>query len=236
MNIITVGSYCAGGIVADLLNGVRSPFETSVIKSRWNHILKAKADDALIPVHLVLPEYTAEWIEKTERLVQKEWTKGLYFGTHQPPHIIPNLDSFEHVINITTNTNKSRFYRFLRHYYVEINGQKIMKPEAMSDIEGMIYICKFDPSWSDYDAPNVTNIEFEDIAEGRFCDSINGDQEHMAIWKRKNSYLFQEQDPNLIKFWEEMKKTDMQLTDVVAGKELDFYFKYPKQQQDDQNT
>ena len=63
MNIITVGSYCAGALISDLLNGVRSPFETSVIKSRWNHILKASDDGSFL--HLVLPEHTQEWIKKT---------------------------------------------------------------------------------------------------------------------------------------------------------------------------
>lgn len=200
MNIVTVGSFCAGGIATDLLNCERNPFETSVIQSKWNHILKIA--DYQSRLHITLPEHTKEWLKRTEYLVQKDWTKGKYFGAHQPPQLIPNLNIFEHVINVTTNSDKSRFYRFLRHYYIEINGQKMIQERAIDEIKNMMNSCKFDTEWVDYDAPNVTNVEFEDIVEGKFCDSINGDQEHMAKWQKRNYFIFQEQDPELIKLWE----------------------------------
>ena len=223
MNIITVGSYCAGALISDLLNGVRSPFETSVIKSRWNHILKASDDGSFL--HLVLPEHTQEWIKKTEVLVKKDWTQGKYFATHQPPHLIPNLDIFDRVINVTTQTDKSRFYRFLRHYYVEINGQKILQDTHKDEVRFMINICKYDPTWVDSNAPNVTNIEFEDVVEGRFCDSIDGDQTHMASWKKRNAFILQEQDPDVVKLWNEQERFDFGDDDRIAGREVDFYFK-----------
>lgn len=204
MNIITVGSFCAGGILSDLLNGERSPFETAVIKSRWNHILKIADYQSVL--HITLPEHTKEWLERTEKLLQKDWTKGKYFGTHQPSHLIPNIESFEHVINVTTNSDKSRFYRFLRHYYVEINGQKMIQEHARDEIKNMINFCKFDTDWIDYDAPNITNLELEDIVEGKFCDSINGDKEHMEKWKKRNHFIFQEQDPEIVKLWETCTK------------------------------
>ena len=230
MNLVTVGSYCAGALVSDLLNGVRSTFETSVIQSRWNHILKASNDGSFL--HLVLPDHTQDWISKTEMLVKKNWTQGKYFATHQPPQIIPNLDIFERVINVTTQTDKSRFYRFLRHYYVEINGQKILQDTHKDEVRFMINICKYDPTWVDSNAPNVTNIEFEDVVEGRFCDSIDGDQTHMASWKKRNAFILQEQDPKVVKLWNEQEQSDFGAGHLVAGQEVDFYLKNATAQND----
>ena len=131
MKIVCVGSYCAGALICDLLNEETSPFETSVIQNRFNHTLKVGPDGEFL--NLVLPTHLEEWKKLTSSLVGMERTKGRAFGHHQPIFLIPNLDIFEEVYNITTTTMKSKWYRFLRHYWIKINGQKMMQEYAMDD-------------------------------------------------------------------------------------------------------
>ena len=95
MKIVCVGSYCAGALICDLLNGETSPFETSVIQNRFNHALKVGPDDEFL--HLVLPTHLEEWKKLTSSMVVKEWTKGKAFGHHQPIFLIPDIDMFEEV-------------------------------------------------------------------------------------------------------------------------------------------
>lgn len=214
MKIVCVGSFCAGAIITDILNGTKSPFELSVVQNRFNHILKVPLghewnNDAHIP-WLLLPIHEKEWLNLTTKLTQKSWTDGKWFAHHQPLFLIPNLDMFEEVINITTTTMKSRWLRFLRHYWIEINGQKMMQEHALDEIKGMINIIKHDPSWlpakgpSLYgEGPKVTNIEFEDVVSGKWCEEIGGDMDHMNDWRKRNSFLhdFAEQDPDLVDLW-----------------------------------
>lgn len=222
MKVVCVGSYCAGALVCDLLNGVRSPFETNVIKSRWNHILKESDDSRFL--HLVLPEHQDEWITKTEKLIKKDWTNGLAFACHQPPTLIPNLDIFEEIINITLTTMNSRWLRFLRHYYIEINGQKMMQDHSMTDIRGMINIIKHDPSWLPIEG--VTNVEFEDIVSGKWCEEIGGDTEHMRIWQKKNKFIVDEdQDPKLVELWNTLEYYYMDPELEINGRQVEFFQK-----------
>lgn len=210
MKIVCVGFYCAGGLICDLLNGEASPFETSVIQNRFNNILK-KTPDNTQHLHLVLPTHLEEWKKLTSSMVVKEWTKGKAFGHHQPIFLIPNLDIFEEVYNITTTTMKSRWYRFLRHYWIEINGQKMMKESAMNNIKNSINIIKYDESWETVEELNVVNIEFEDVVSGKWCEEIGGNMDHMATWRRKNKFILDdyEQDPALIKLWETQEQYNM---------------------------
>ena len=228
MKIVCVGSYCAGALICDLLNGEASPFETSVIQNRFNHTLKVGPDDKFL--HLVLPTHLAEWEKLTTRLVGAEWTEGKAFGHHQPIFLIPNLDIFEEVYNITTTTMKSRWYRFLRHYWIEINGQKMMQEYSMDNIKGMINIIKHDPSWLPVEGPNITNIEFEDVVSGKWCEETGGDMKHMATWRRKNKFILDdfEQDPALVELWETQEQYYMDPDwEEMNGRPAEFYRKVP---------
>ena len=80
----------------------------------------------------------------------------------------------------------------------------MMQEYAMDDIKGMINDIKHDPSWLPVEGPHVTNIEFEDIVSGKWCEEIGGNMKHMATWRRKNKFILDdfEQDPALVELWE----------------------------------
>jgi len=209
MKIVCTGSFCAGALITDLLNGTKSPFEVSVVQNRFNHILKVPLEGNNpnnIP-WILLPTHTDEWLELTEDLCDRSWTEGKWFAHHQPAWIIPNLDLFEDVIHITTESMKSRWLRFLRHYYIEINGQRMIQDVHLSNILGMMNIVKHDPSW--LEVPNVTNVEFEDIVSGKWCEENGFDMSHMKDWQNRNKWLADDffHDPALVEYWEEAEPT-----------------------------
>jgi len=232
MKIVCVGSFCAGAIITDLLNGTKSPFELSVVQNRFNHILKVPLEQNRWLRHttewnddknqkkqeipwILLPLHQKEWLDLTTELTGRSWTIGKWFAHHQPVFLIPNLDMFEEVINITTTTMKSKWLRFLRHYYIEINGQKMIQEHALDEVKGMINIIKYDPSWlastgtNRYgEGPKITNIEFEDVVTGKWCEDIGGDMDHMNTWKNKNPFLHDdyEHDPALVDLWSSHEK------------------------------
>lgn len=219
MKIVCTGSFCAGALITDLLNETRSPFEVSVVQNRFNHILKVPLEhewnnDTKIP-WLLLPLHEKEWLHLTTTLIQRPWTVGKWFAHHQPCHLIPNLEIFEDVINVTTVTMKSRWLRFLRHYYIEINGQKMIQDYALDEIKGMINIVKYDPSWLPIGGLSrqrkITNVEFEDVVSGEWCEENGRDMDHMKQWQNRNEFLKDdyEHDPALIELWENTERTYM---------------------------
>jgi hypothetical protein len=192
MNLICVAPWCGGALIADLLNNEQSPFETSVLISRYNHILKVDMQD---------PDAIEVWQDTVKKVSSSLTSKGKYYSTHLPiKYIYSSL--FEHFINITIETEKSKWYRFLRMYYLSINGQKSLKEELLEEVMGLVHICKSDVDWISAELDNVENIELEDVIEGRFVDQINGNKEHFARWTKRNSFLFIEQDPETVKLWE----------------------------------
>ena len=69
MKIVCVGSFCAGAIITDILNGTKSPFELSVVQNRFNHILKVPLEHEWnndVHIHwILLPIHEKEWLNLT---------------------------------------------------------------------------------------------------------------------------------------------------------------------------
>ena len=209
MKIICVASYCAGGLMCDLLNETKSPFTASIVQTRFNHVLKSpltnrwNGNNEEVP-YLILPIHEKQWLDLTTNLISKEWTQGNWFAHHQPVSIIPNIEDFEEVIHVTVTTIKSRWLRFLRHYWLEVNRQKMIQDHALDTVKDMINIIKYDPSWLPSEDARVTNVEFEDIVSGVWSKNNKHDLDHLNNWKKKNDFILDdfEQDAKLIELWE----------------------------------
>jgi hypothetical protein len=191
MNLICVAPWCGGTLIADLLNNEQSPFETAVLQSRYNNILKVDMQD---------PNAIDLWLNAVLLVASSPSSKGKYYATHFPIKDI-NVSLFEHVINVTIESEKSKWYRFLRMYYLSINGQKTLKEEMIEAVEGLVHICKSDTDWLYVDYDNVQNLELEDLIEGRFVNQINGNKEHFERWVKRNNFLFSDQDQKTVNIW-----------------------------------
>lgn len=190
MNLLCVAPWCGGTLITDLLNNEQSPFEVSILQSRYNNILKLRNSD--------------EWDSMIATLSNSEFNKGKYYSTHLSAHTIPDINVFDKIIQVTTVTTKSQWYRFLRLYYLSINLQKNLQKDLTENVIGLASICKNEP-WKAFDAVNVENLELEDVIEGRFVESINGNKDHFNRWIKRNKFLFDEQDPKTVKIWEEQQ-------------------------------
>lgn len=215
MNLVCAASYCAGALTCDILNGTESPFESSVIQNRFNHIFKVPRtskwhEDKTNKIdRLILPQHEKEWLDVTDHFTNMHTEHGNFdgwaFSCHQPCKLIPNLDSFEKVYNVTTTTFQSRWLRFLRHYWLEFNKEKKMQSYNLQGImQSYMIMCKFDPRWTPIeDNDLIINIEFEDIVSGKWCEEVGGNMDHMREWKRRNYFLWDEyeQDIDVITMW-----------------------------------
>lgn len=107
----------------------------------------------------------------------------------------PHINLFDKVINVTTETYKSKLYRWLRTYYHYFSIKQDWK-----DLSGIDYIDKVRETAKSYMVPfksitadNVINIEFADIVESNtalkkiYSKDI---EKYMAPWKLKNLFLY----------------------------------------------
>lgn len=194
MNLVCVAPWCGGTLITDLLNNEESPFEVSILKSRYNNILKLDG--------ISDPEFYTKWDKMLKKIANPMNDK--YFSTHLNVSMVPDISVFDKVIQITTVSTKSQWYRFLRLYYLSVNLQKSLQKDLIEDVIGIAMICKNMP-WNPFDAVNVENIELEDIIEGKFVDQIKGNKKHFDKWITRNNFLFDEQDPETVKIWEEQQ-------------------------------
>lgn len=130
-------------------------------------------------------------VDQWNDLVLQYNNSSLWFGTHVHPTGIPNLDKFESVIVITTESRQSKLYRWLRYYYgwfkeTEVNWIEKDDLESIDKIRHLSYnvFDTFTPH------PACRNIEFEDIVSGKFIQQNNLNLDYFNIWKKKNSWLY----------------------------------------------
>jgi len=107
----------------------------------------------------------------------------------------PHTHLFEQVINITTETYKSKLYRWLRTYYHYFSIKQDWK-----DLIGIDSIDKARETAKNYIVPfksiiadNVINIEFADIVENQTAIKkmgIKNIEKYMTTWKSKNAFLY----------------------------------------------
>jgi len=191
MNIVCYAGCCAGALMCDLLND-----EQGVIHQLG--FIKTKKSEELKPGPFVLGDRTSSfhnlalndqttWLGTVNHM--KGWhTKDIWFGTHLNPYTIPNITDFEKVVNITTVTKKSHWFKFLRAYHLPT--VKFFNPESDISVEHLQAIMK--TMINDRFLPHdyCTNVEFEDIVSGSFVSDNNLNTEHFEKWKQTNPWLY----------------------------------------------
>jgi hypothetical protein len=224
MIVVCAADKCAGALICDILNGTQSPIVDSIIHNKLNHLLKRpiieqwhRPDDNTEWVKL--PKNEKEWLQVSEKYLNMD-TKGVAFGQHNPAYLIPNLDKFETVYNITTTSTNSRWLRFLRNYYLKIVGYKNKSMYAWLK-EAYAVLSKFDSSWNEYEASNVINVEFEHIVSGKWCEEKNGDMDHMKQWQKKNHFLYKE-NPELLDLFTKCTRKNIEIIDKDLVEEESF--------------
>lgn len=195
MNLVCFTNYTAGGLICDLLNNTNSGFEGSIVKYNVAHHMM-NVEMNYRGVQRVFDE--TKWNVKQSECDSLNLPDNFYVGTHCHPSVIPDkyLQNFNEVLNITTETKESKWYRFLRYYHIEL------EQNHWKNISGRIG----DPTEV---AKNVreafekdnrcTNVEFADIVNGKFMQDRNIVSKQIDEWKKINHWLYNPVSDNLVK-------------------------------------
>jgi hypothetical protein len=191
MNLVCFSSLTAGALVCNLLNNRFVDIKESVVSSREHAVFKI-GDEI--------------WGKTNRNYIKKDWddrtkvrkNSKMWFGTHCHPSVIECLPLFEKKINITTMTDTSKYYRFLRAchiYFAEDTSPRTTLVKSIVD---------------DFEPHNeCTNIEFSDIVDGTFVKEYNLNVDYFNSWKEHNNFLYKE-DPLLIQCFNEGMKNAIQ--------------------------
>jgi hypothetical protein len=191
MNLVCFSSLTAGALVCNLLNNKFIDIKESVVNSREHNVFKIGDE---IWGKTIRTYMKKDWDVKTNI-----WKKSnTWFGTHCHPSVIECLPLFEKKIAITTMSDTSKYYRFLRAchvYFTKDNSPRTVLVQSIID---------------DFEPHNeCTNIEFSDIVDGTFVKEYNLNVDYFNSWKEHNNFLYKE-DPLLIQCFNEGMKNAIQ--------------------------
>lgn len=187
MILVCFPHYTAGGLLCDILtHSVSGIADNGGIKNTEHGYLKIGDSDS-VQQSLDLEQFN----KKFEEL--KDTNK--VFGTHCWAEYLP-CEKFNTVINITTQTNKSKVYRWSRafyHYFKKSIPWQITDPMHLIDKQRETAKNYVIPQINSTKA-NVINIEFEDIVDStHWFNSIFKDYSFaktMQNWKNNNQFLY----------------------------------------------
>jgi hypothetical protein len=182
MKLVCFSNNTAGGLVCDLLNHRRSNMDSYRTTGSAHSAFKiGDRPDIQWSVD------TESWNRQISRVQDLE----LWMGTHLHPSGIPDPVEFQQIVVITTESRRSRLYRWLRYYHG--------------------WFCHHDPDWSESDDlaaidrirelaknvlepytpyPGCWNVEFEHIVSGQFVAENNLDDEYYQQWRKANAFLY----------------------------------------------
>lgn len=186
MNLVCFSNNTAGGLVCDLLNDKLPIIDNYKTTNKEHNIFKL-TDSPTVMNEII-------W----NNLVFRYKNSDLWYGTHCHPSCI-KLEDFESVICVTTLTEKSKIYRWLRYYHGWFKSEcldwredsTLEKIDKIRELSKNVFV-EFKPY------PNCKNIEFEDIVNGKFVEDNNLNQEYFEQWKQNNPWLYEE---NIEKSW-----------------------------------
>lgn len=183
MNLVCFSSLTAGALVCNLLNKKFTTITAPDVSSEEHNFFKI--GDSWNKTYR---EYnSSRWKAKLMMSNNKFTTEWL--GTHCHPSVIECLSVFDRKIAITTTTELSKYYRFLRAYYIFFKKDN-------SHLNGII-----DAMRDDFEPHNAcTNIEFSDIVDGTFVKDFNLNNDYFNTWKEHNNFLYN-QDPFLLEYF-----------------------------------
>ena len=193
MNLVCFAGLTAGALVCNLLNNKFYTITPTHTVSFEHNKFKSNLENN----YDVYTTYDEDfWIKNTNRIDERD----VYFGTHCHPSVIKVLDKFKKVLVITITTDQSKFYRYLRSYYMRNNVGDTYKSNIMSAKN--IIKNNFMP------LDNCYNVEFEDIVNGNFVKDNNLNIDYFNEWKRINNYLYEPYNPVIVEYFEQAKIGD----------------------------
>lgn len=186
MKIISFSHYTCGGLLCDILNDTWSAVDHKGGIDSLHHSIGKIGDSATV--------YRDFDQAQLERLLRQS-TMPEWIGTHCWLGNV-NAALYDQAINITTVTQRSRLYRWIRayhHYY--------LASDPWQDLQHMQHIDKQRETAKNYlptsDAIHngkIINLEFADVVETQaaFVALMPANLEkHMARWREVNFFLYQ---------------------------------------------
>ena len=190
MKLICFPHYTCGGLLSDILNNTFSSVGAHGGLNSFHHNL---GKIGVVDSDTVLTEFdSAEFSNSIKDMQTTDW-----IGTHHWPGKI-DTDSFDKIIVVTTETYRSRLYRWTRayhHYYLNsdpwtcLSGQDRVDKERETAKNYIIPFCTVHKK-------NVVNIEFSEIVEQAtsFKKLVENQQfdKHVSRWQHNNNFLYQQ--------------------------------------------
>lgn len=188
MNLICFPHYTCGGLLCDIFNNSFSPVGKHGGIQSVAHSIGKIGDTGT-----VLVDYDANLLLK--KFENMDLPNDYWIGTHCWPGIL-DLSIFDQVLLISTNTSRSKLYRWTRAYYlyyqhsepwVSVSGQQRIDKERET---AKNYIIPFES----VEHNKIINIEFSEIVETtvefrKLIENKNVDK-HMERWKQINHFLY----------------------------------------------
>lgn len=183
MKLVCFSNNTAGGLVCNLLNKQKIIFNGYKTKNQEHNLLKFEDT----PTICNSIDDKKLWYDITN----KYKVTDLWYGTHVHPSGIPNINDYEEILTITTQTEKSKLYRWLRYYYgwyytETVNWREddtLEKIDKIRELSKNVFV-EFKP----YN--NLNYVEFEEIVNGNFVKNNGLDQVEFANWKSANNFLY----------------------------------------------
>ena len=189
MNLICFPHYTCGGLLCDIFQRTFSEIGKNGGIQSVNHGI-GKIDDS----DTIFDNY--DIANFTSKIDQVDLNNNIWIGTHCWPGILDSIMKFNKILLITTTTNRSKIYRWLRvyhHYYEKSDPWKSVTGIDRVDKEretAKNYLKSFLPVHGE----NCINIEFSEIVDQtpQFLNLVNAYDigRHMARWKSNNSFLY----------------------------------------------
>jgi hypothetical protein len=190
MNLICFPHYTCGGLLTDILNQTFSEVAVNGGINAVNHTLGKIGDS-----DTVFDQFDPKEFDLTVSHLHTICGKDEWIATHCWPGIL-DISKFNHVLSVTTNTYRSKLYRWIRayyHYYEKSDPWSTLSDQARIDKEretAKNYLIPFLPTQS----KNITNIEFAEVVETstEFLKLTDGLEtaHHMDRWKKINHFLY----------------------------------------------
>ena len=184
MKLVCFPNFAAGGLVCELLSPKRADAPSPVFGITYggslpHHLLKIGDNGK------VFRSFDEErWLYKLDMARQLPNIDDMWVGTHCHPSAIPEkyFNQFEKVLAITTVSEMSKYYRYLRWCWDPSLSRTITPMKIASHI-----LETFEPD------DRCINVEFEDIVNGSWVADMNLDIEDYYGWREINSFLYTDQ-------------------------------------------
>lgn len=185
MKLLCFPHYTAGGLICDILENKFSPIGSHGGILSTTHLLGKIGDSDSIFVEFDPAEFNL--------MLSAYQDTNTLIGTHCWPGNV-TIPGNINIMLITTETSKSRIYRWLRAWHLYFS-----KLDNTKDLSGLDLIDKQRELAKNYVAPfraihGATSLEFADIVEttAEFYNAVkdSATEQHMTRWKQINHFLY----------------------------------------------